>query len=140
MIGSNNVIQSNAFSKNKKDGIFLTADNNNTVYSNEIGFNSLVGIRLYNSTYNTIHSNNIFNNSDYGAYLDLNGIKKIVLNVQITNSAAIKLYEKFKFKKKKAKVLMTPTSSKESSLIRKSSALECLKSLEMQRSSYYKAL
>ncbi len=27
------------------------------------------------------------------------GIKKIILNVQISNSSAIRLYEKFKFKK-----------------------------------------
>jgi len=49
-----------------------------------------------------------FQNSGYGSYLlqhtinkikQLKTIKKIVLNVQISNSIAIKMYEKFKFKR-----------------------------------------
>jgi ribosomal-protein-alanine acetyltransferase len=49
-----------------------------------------------------------FQNKGFGSYLlqksldeikKLKGIKKIVLNVQISNLAAINLYEKFKFKK-----------------------------------------
>ncbi len=49
-----------------------------------------------------------FQNKGYGSYLlqktineikSMKGIKKIVLNVQISNLAAINLYEKFKFKK-----------------------------------------
>lgn len=52
-----------------------------------------------------------FQNKGFGSYFlqktidkikDLKGIKKIVLNVQISNPAAIKLYEKFKFKKNPA--------------------------------------
>ena len=49
-----------------------------------------------------------FQNRGYGSYLlqqtidkiqQLKTIKKIVLNVQISNSIAIKMYEKFKFKR-----------------------------------------
>ncbi len=49
-----------------------------------------------------------FRNQGYGSYLlqnminkikNLKGVKKIVLNVQINNTAAINLYEKFDFKK-----------------------------------------
>jgi ribosomal-protein-alanine N-acetyltransferase len=50
-----------------------------------------------------------FQNKGYGSYLlqktineikNMNGVKKIILNVQISNLPAINLYEKFNFKKK----------------------------------------
>ena len=49
-----------------------------------------------------------YQNKGYGSYLlqetikkikTLSGIKKIILNVQVSNSVAIKLYEKYHFKK-----------------------------------------
>jgi len=80
VIGSNNVVQSNIFSHNKKDGIFLTADDNNTIYSNKMSYNYLAGIRLYNSTDDTIYNNEIFNNSDYGAYLDFFSLSNLIYN------------------------------------------------------------
>jgi ribosomal-protein-alanine N-acetyltransferase len=52
-----------------------------------------------------------FRNKGFGSYLlqkmiekikKIKGIKKIVLNVQISNSAAIRMYEKFNFKRSPA--------------------------------------
>ncbi len=80
VIGSNNIIQSNTFSSNNKDGLYLTADDNNTISSNIICFNSLAGIRLYNSTDNYIYDNEIFNNTAYGAYLDFFTLRNLVCN------------------------------------------------------------
>jgi len=80
IIGSNNVVQGNIFSKNKKDGIFLTADDNNTISSNIIKFGNLAGIRFYNSTDDSIYDNEIFNNSAYGAYLDFFSLQNLIYN------------------------------------------------------------
>jgi parallel beta-helix repeat protein len=80
IIGSTNIIQSNSVSNNKKDGIFLTADDNNTISSNVLSYNNLAGIRLYNSTDNSIYNNEIYNNSAYGAYLDFFTLDNTVYN------------------------------------------------------------
>ena len=70
IVGSNNTVYNNIISYNKKDGLYLTADDNTTVFSNTISRNTLAGVRLYNSTDSRIHGNEIYNNSQYGTYLD----------------------------------------------------------------------
>jgi len=70
IIGSTNNISNNVVSRNKKDGIYLAADDNNTLYNNIISHNSLAGIRFYNSTNDYILNNEICSNKEYGVYLD----------------------------------------------------------------------
>jgi len=86
VIGSNNIIQSNKFSSNKKDGIYLTADDNNTISSNILCFNKLAGIKLYNSTDDYIYDNEIFDNTEYGAYLDFFTLRNLVCNNYFYNN------------------------------------------------------
>ena len=50
IVGSHNSIQNNTIIYNRKDGMYLSADNDNTISSNTIGYNTRAGIRLYNST------------------------------------------------------------------------------------------
>jgi len=80
IVGSNNVVQSNIFYLNNKDGIFLNADDNTTISDNDIGYNTLVGIRSYNSTSDNISNNEIFNNSQYGMYLDFFTMNNLIYN------------------------------------------------------------
>jgi parallel beta-helix repeat protein len=80
IIGSTNTISSNIISYNKKDGIYLSADDNNTVYNNTISFNTIAGIRMYNSTHNDIRNNQICFNNQYGAYLDFFTLNNVIYN------------------------------------------------------------
>lgn len=86
IIGSNNIVQNNTFSRNNKDGIYLTADDNNTVSSNTINNNTLSGIRLYNSTDDYIYDNEIYGNAGYGAYLDFFTLRNLVSNNYFHNN------------------------------------------------------
>ena len=80
IIGSTNNINNNLISYNKKDGIYLSADDNNTVYNNTISSNTMAGIRMYNSTHNDIRNNQICYNYQYGAYLDFFTIDNVIYN------------------------------------------------------------
>lgn len=80
IIGSMNNISNNIISHNKKDGLYLSADDNNMVYKNTMSHNTIAGIRLYNSTYDYIRNNEICYNSEYGAYLDFFTINNVVYN------------------------------------------------------------
>lgn len=80
IIGSTNNISSNTISLNRKDGLYLSADDYNTLYHNIISYNSIAGIRLYNSTHDTIRNNEIFCNRAYGVYLDFFTIANLVYN------------------------------------------------------------
>jgi parallel beta-helix repeat protein len=70
IIGSTNNINDNTITYNKKDGVYLSADDNNTVYDNIIHDNTLSGVRMYNSTNDVIRNNQICSNDQYGMYLD----------------------------------------------------------------------
>jgi parallel beta-helix repeat protein len=80
IIGSTNNINDNSISSNKKDGIYLSADDNNTIYNNIISENTLAGIRMYNSTHDIIRNNQIVSNKQYGMYLDFFTIANIIYN------------------------------------------------------------
>ncbi|HUT00736.1 MAG TPA: right-handed parallel beta-helix repeat-containing protein [Candidatus Thermoplasmatota archaeon] len=80
IIGSTNNISSNTISYNKKDGIYLSADDNNTVYKNTISYNTITGLRMYNSTNDYIHNNEISYNNQYGVYLDFFTINNVIFN------------------------------------------------------------
>ncbi len=107
------VFKKNAFSKDllknlvQNNTIFLKLEKRK-VRKEIIGF--IIVIRDKSERVNMINFliKPKFQNKGYGSYLlqktideikKMKGIKKIVLNVQISNSAAINLYEKFKFKK-----------------------------------------
>jgi parallel beta-helix repeat protein len=80
IIGSTNNISSNTISYNKKDGIYLSADDNNTVYKNTISYNTITGLRMYNSTNDYIHNNEISYNNQYGVYLDFFTLNNVIFN------------------------------------------------------------
>ena len=80
IIGSTNNVSKNIVSYNKKDGIYLAADNNNTVYNNTISHNAIAGIRMYNSTNDDIRNNLICYNNNYGVFLDFFTINNVVYN------------------------------------------------------------
>lgn len=80
VVGSSNTIQSNTITSNRKDGMYLSADDNNTISSNTLSFNRLAGIRLYNSTNDYIYTNEINNNTQYGIYLDFFAISNVIYN------------------------------------------------------------
>ncbi len=80
IIGSTNNISGNIISSNRKDGLYLSADDNNTLYQNRISFNTIAGIRLYNTTHDIIRNNEIFNNGAYGAYLDFFTMNNLIYN------------------------------------------------------------
>lgn len=107
------VFKKNAFSKDllknlvQNNTIFLKLEKRK-VRKEIIGF--IIVIRDKSERVNMINFliKPKFQNKGYGSYLlqktiddikKMKGIKKIVLNVQISNLAAINLYEKFKFKK-----------------------------------------
>ncbi len=107
------VFKKNAFSKDlmknliKKKALFLKLEGGKRK-KNLIGF--IIVIRDKEDRANMINFliKPEFQNKGYGSYLlqktideikKIEGIKKLILNVQISNSAAINLYEKFKFKK-----------------------------------------
>jgi parallel beta-helix repeat protein len=79
LIGSSNNVTSNTISRNRRDGLYCSADDNNTISRNTISYNSVAGIELYNSTDNFVYHNQIYNNS-YGAYLDFFTIGNTVYN------------------------------------------------------------
>ena len=109
----NRTFKKNAFSKD----LLKSLINNNTLFlkletgkviKKIIGF--LIAIRDKKERVNIINLliKFKFQNKGYGSYLlqkaineirKMKGVKKIVLNVQISNLAAINLYEKFRFKK-----------------------------------------
>ncbi|MFX0002271.1 MAG: GNAT family N-acetyltransferase [Candidatus Hodarchaeota archaeon] len=107
------IFKKNAFSKNLMKNLII----NNTLFLKlESGQNKkkLIGfiivIRDQKERANIINFliDPEFQNKGYGSYLlqkaideikRIKGINKIILNVQISNSAAINLYERFKFKK-----------------------------------------
>jgi len=80
IVGSTNNISGNTISLNKKDGLYLSADDNNIVYQNTLSDNILTGIRLYNSTHDFIRNNEICDNNEYGAYLDFFTIDNVIYN------------------------------------------------------------
>jgi parallel beta-helix repeat protein len=80
IIGSTNNISWNTISYNKKDGLYLSADDENIIYQNLISYNFIAGIRLYNSTHDYIRNNEICNNNEYGAYLDFFTINIVIYN------------------------------------------------------------
>jgi parallel beta-helix repeat protein len=80
IIGSANNVSGNIIAHNRKDGLYLSADNNNTLYQNSISFNTIAGIRLYNTTHDIIDNNEIFNNGAYGAYLDFFTMNNLIYN------------------------------------------------------------
>ncbi|MDX1798231.1 MAG: N-acetyltransferase [Candidatus Lokiarchaeia archaeon] len=110
----NRTFKKNAFSKDllksliKNNTLFLKLETGKVI-KKIIGF--LIAIRDKKERVNIINLliKFKFQNKGYGSYLlqkaineirKMKGVKKIVLNVQISNLAAINLYEKFKFKKK----------------------------------------
>jgi len=80
IIGSTNNASSNIISYNKKDGLYLSADDYNTLYLNIISHNTIAGIRLYNSTHDFIRNNEISNNNAYGIYLDFFTVDNMIYN------------------------------------------------------------
>ncbi|MFW9818696.1 MAG: GNAT family N-acetyltransferase [Candidatus Thorarchaeota archaeon] len=107
------IFKKNAFSKVllkkliENNTLFLKLEIGN-IKTKIIGF--LIAIRDKSERVNIINFliKFKFQNKGYGSYLlqkaineikKMKGVKKIVLNVQISNLAAIKLYEKFNFKK-----------------------------------------
>ncbi|MFX1378481.1 MAG: GNAT family N-acetyltransferase [Promethearchaeota archaeon] len=107
------IFKKNAFSKDllrnllENNALFLKLENNKGK-KKLIGF--IIVIRDQKERANMINFliKPKFQNKGYGSFLlqktieelkKVKEIKKIVLNVQISNSNAIKLYEKFKFKK-----------------------------------------
>jgi len=107
------IFKEDAFSKNlikkliKTNLLFLKLELNK-VRKRIIGF--IIVIKVRNDTVNIVNFliDLKFQNKGYGSYLlqqtieqikKLNYIKKIVLNVQLSNSIAISLYEKFYFKR-----------------------------------------
>ena len=109
----NRIFKNNAFSKDllksliNNNALFLKLETGKVI-KKIIGF--LIAIRDERERINIINFliKFEFQNKGYGSYLlqkaineikKMKGIKKIVLNVQISNIAAINLYEKFNFKK-----------------------------------------
>lgn len=106
------VFNQNAFSKDlikkliRKNIFFLKLEKNK--FKKEIiGFVIVVKDRIDRANIINFLVNPKYHNKGYGSCLlnttlqnikDLNTIKKIVLNVQVENSSAIKLYRKFGFK------------------------------------------
>jgi parallel beta-helix repeat protein len=80
IVGSTNTVSNNIVSHNKKDGIYLSADDDNMIYKNTIGYNKLAGIRMYNSTSDYIRNNEIYDNEEYGAYLDFFTKNNVIYN------------------------------------------------------------
>ncbi len=107
------VFNENAFSEDliinliKNKALFLKLEKDKVI-KRIIGF--IVVIKDQNDVANIVNFliDPKYQNRGYGSLLLQNvidkikmvkGIKKIILNVQISNSSAIRLYEKFKFKK-----------------------------------------
>jgi parallel beta-helix repeat protein len=80
IVGSTNNISKNIISSNKKDGLYLSADDYNMLFQNTINDNTIAGIRLYNSTHDYIRNNEIYNNNAYGMYLDFFAINNVIYN------------------------------------------------------------
>lgn len=118
MILEKEVFRENAFSKHlmgeliHRNTLFLKLANGKN--KNElIGFIILIKDRKDRINIINFLINPRFQNKGYGALLlentlqkitQLKEIKKVVLNVQVSNSQAIKLYEKFNFKKNPKKI------------------------------------
>ncbi len=85
LIGSTNNVNNNTISRNKRDGIYCSADDTNTISQNTISYNINAGIRLYNSTNDLINANQIYNNF-YGAYLDFFTIDNTIYNNSFYNN------------------------------------------------------
>lgn len=80
IIGSTNNISYNLVSYNRKDGMYLSADDHNMIYKNTITHNTFAGIRMYNSTDNYIRNNVIGYNKECGVYLDFFTINNLIYN------------------------------------------------------------
>lgn len=110
------VFKENAFSEDliinliKNKALFLKLQKGKII-KNVIGF--IVVIKDQNDRANIINFliESKYQNRGYGSFLLQNvidkikaikGINKIILNVQVSNSSAIRLYEKFNFKKNPA--------------------------------------
>ena len=93
-------------SRNSLEKATLTIGNNK-LNIEIIGFAIVIKDRIDRANIINFLINPKYRNKGYGSYLlytivqkikDLNSINKIVLNVQVKNSTAIKLYRKFGFK------------------------------------------
>ena len=110
------IFKKNAFSKDlmqnliEKKALFLKLEIGK-VKKQLVGF--IIAIRDEKERVNIINFliKQKFRNKGFGSYLlqktiekieNIQGIKKIVLNVQVSNSAAIRMYEKFNFKRSPA--------------------------------------
>ncbi len=118
MILEKEVFKENAFSKQLMEELmhhntlFLKLVNDKN--KNELmGFIILIKDRIDRVNIINFLINTRFQNKGYGALLlkntlqkitQLKEIKKVVLNVQVSNSQAIKLYEKFNFRKNPEKI------------------------------------
>ncbi|MFX0106401.1 MAG: GNAT family N-acetyltransferase [Candidatus Hodarchaeota archaeon] len=107
-IFKNNAFSEDLIEKLMKNNVFFLKLEIGKVKRQIIGF--IIGIKDQKDRINIINFliKPKFQNKGYGSYLlqkalekakTLKEIKKIVLNVQISNSTAIKLYEKFNFKR-----------------------------------------
>jgi parallel beta-helix repeat protein len=85
--GSNNIVNGNIFSENKKHGVFLLADDKNQILNNIITSNTLDGIRLQNSTNDIISGNRILKNSRYGVFLNFYSIGNRIYNNYFEDNA-----------------------------------------------------
>jgi len=106
------VFNQNAFSevlikKLIRRNLFFLKLEKNKIKKEIIGFVIVVKERLDRANIINFLINPKYHKKGYGSYLlydtvqkikELNDIKKIVLNVQVENSSAIKLYRKFGFK------------------------------------------
>ena len=105
------VFNQNAFSKDlikkliRKNTFFLKLEKNK-IKKEIIGFVIVLKDRLDRVNIINFLINPKYHNKGYGSFLlyntvqkikDLNNIKKIILNVQVKNTAAIRLYQKFNF-------------------------------------------
>jgi len=119
MILEKEVFKENAFSKRlmeqliHRNTFFLKLVNNSN--SNDlIGFIIVIRDRLDRVNIINFLINPRFQNKGYGTLLlknalqritQLEDVKKVVLNVQVSNTPAIKLYEKFNFKKEPDRIV-----------------------------------
>jgi len=118
MILEKEVFRENAFSKQVMEELvlrntFFLKLVNNKKKNELIGFIIVVKDRIDSVNVINFLINPRFQNKGYGALLlkntiqriiQLKEIKKVVLNVQVSNSQAIKLYEQFNFRKNPEKI------------------------------------
>ncbi|MHA1986694.1 MAG: GNAT family N-acetyltransferase [Promethearchaeota archaeon] len=95
------------YSKERRNTIFLKLEKN-AIKKDLIGFIIIIKDRIDRANIVNFLINPKFQNKSYGSFLlkealkkikSMKGIKRVVLNVQVNNKIAIRLYEKFNFKK-----------------------------------------